>query len=154
MIRTPNPLDTRLQLPSRYLASGGANCSTTTSSCSCIASTVATSVLAGRIVAGEERAHPVAQPQATASAGRWRRSLAGAALPLALAALPMAGAFAPSPYEIHAAVLVCLGAMGLLFAALHRQKRPGWLGTKLLLTGLVLYPALAVAEMFAWLSIL
>jgi len=166
MLRAPNPFDTRRGHAAQRLASGGANCSTCTSTSSCVVSAVVVGALSSRMVsrAPEPEPDPAALRTATVSASpagapsdpRAARLTVAALLPatLLIALLGWFGLMAGGSgggEKVALALFVGAGLLGLMWWALRfAARRNNAVTARLLAVLLVLFPALTVGEAILW----
>lgn len=143
MIRLVNQFDSGEYLPSTLVASGGENCSTCSSSCSCIVTAVAVSVLSARMVPKLK-----ASEDATVHSPVPRKVIAAAILPLLLLPFGVAIHFDwPSLIALSPIIYIAF----LLYMARGAERPDKFVVSHILLIlgGL----AVSVVEMIVWANI-
>ncbi|MEY4560875.1 MAG: hypothetical protein RLZZ618_152 [Pseudomonadota bacterium] len=169
MLRAPNPFDTRRGHAAQRLASGGANCSTCTSTSSCVVSAVVVGVLSSRMASRAPELEPGPADRRTAPASsstagapvdpRAARLTIAALLPAALF-LALLGWFSVLIEGSRVreggvlALAVGVGLLGLMWWALRfAAHRNNSITRRLLALLLLLFPALVIGEAFLWMLV-
>jgi hypothetical protein len=143
MIRLVNQFDSSEHLPSTMVASGGANCSTCSSSCSCIVTAVVASVVSARMVpklleAGSTTPKLVMQ----------RRVISAAIIPLIILSLFLSIALDGNPAVLALSVIMYIGYLAVITRGTARPKK--FILLHILL--IVAWLAVSVLEMIGWMQ--
>ena len=142
MIRLVNQFDSSEHLPSTMVASGGANCSSTTSSCSCIVTAIVASVVSARMVPKLTDASALTPKRALL-----RATLSAAIFPLIiLSSLLILFIEFIHPFFLGLPLLIYIGYLGVISRGSVRPKKFIMLHIVLVVAWL----AVSVAEMVAW----
>lgn len=140
MIRLVNQFDSSEHLPSTMVASGGANCSTTSSSCSCIVTAIVASVVSARMVPKLADARVLTPKRSVL-----RITLSAAIFPLIVLSSLL---IAIHPFFFGLPVLIYIGYLGVISRGSVRPKKFIMLHIVLVVAWL----AVSVAEMVAWMN--
>ena len=144
MIRLVNQFDSSEHLPSTMVASGGANCSTTSSSCSCIVTAIVASVVSARMVPKLADARVLTPKRSVL-----RITLSAAIFPLIiLSSLLILLIESIHPFFLGLPLLIYIGYLGVISRGSVRPKKFIVLHIVLVVAWL----AVSVAEMAAWMS--
>lgn len=140
MIRLVNQFDSSEHLPSTMVASGGANCSTTSSSCSCIVTAIVASVVSARMVPKLADARVLTPKRSVL-----RITLSAAIFPLIILSSLL---ITIHPFFLGLPLLIYIGYLGVISRGSVRPKKFIMLHIVLVVAWL----AVSVAEMVAWMN--
>lgn len=140
MIRLVNQFDSSEHLPSTMVASGGANCSTTSSSCSCIVTAIVASVVSARMVPKLADARVLTPKRSVL-----RITLSAAIFPLIILSSLL---IAIHPFFFGLPVLIYIGYLGVISRGSVRPKKFIMLHIVLVVAWL----AVSTLEMVAWMN--
>ena len=140
MIRLVNQFDSSEHLPSTMVASGGANCSTTSSSCSCIVTAIVASVVSARMVPKLADARVLTPKRSVL-----RITLSAAIFPLIILSSLL---ITIHPFFFGLPVLIYMGYLGVISRGSVRRIRFIVLHIVLVVAWL----AVSTLEMVAWMN--